>query len=79
MCNYNPGQLITFDIEIWIGERMEMKEVESQILRVDVDPCGIREPKCIVKINNGDYGGYGIPFSQVKSFKPAIGEQLQFF
>jgi hypothetical protein len=72
----NPGQLITFDIETWIGDQLIMKEVSAIILRVDVDPTARRESKCIVSIDSGDYG---IPFSMVKSFKPAIGEQLQFF
>ncbi|WP_338731749.1 hypothetical protein [Mangrovimonas cancribranchiae] len=70
------GYKIFFDLDFWDenGNHM-LKEVESIILDLSIDPLGIHETKCTV-----EYQGekYGIPFSEIKNTIP-LGEQLELF
>lgn len=71
------GQKIVFDLETWPnGEALIMEETISEILSFCHDPLQRHESKCIVKVNNLDYG---IPFSYIKHVLPANGEQLVLF
>lgn len=71
-----PGQLIIFDLQVWIGDQEEIREHTSIIKSLCIDPLGFHPSKCIVEI---DKKGYGIPFSEVKQVLPAHNEQLQLF
>lgn len=77
MLNHFIGASITFEMELWdVNGTPFLSNYSSVVLRVIQDPLGIHETKCVVKINDEEYG---IPLSEIHKCSLMIGKQLELF
>lgn len=70
------GDIISFDLLVWVGEDAVKKNFESKVVSKCEDPLGFHETKLMVEINGE---GYGIPLSEIKKVYPKKKNQLTLF
>lgn len=74
------GDMITFRIEFFNNLGLcELTEFTRTVGRVDKDPLKRHPPKCIVEIDDKDYGIYFDEISKIEKAPPLKGAQLQMF
>lgn len=71
------GDLITFKMD-WFNDLdlQEVKEFKCKVIRISRDPMKNHKPKCIVEINDEQYG---ITFDMISKIEKAQKPQLELF